>query len=217
MAHECPSCKAALKPDELGLVPTARLTEESAKRTAAEKAAQDAQKQLTDLTASNNLAQLRLSLSGEAVISERNTKQVYAAYKADIEGNEKPPSLADWLKGDGATWGAVLKAAQAPVPPAPPTSPATQTPPAPASPPPPPSQTPPAPPAPQAPNPPPNTNPGTVSAAPNTGLTPEQYSRMSGEIATRYVNERNPAEKAKIRAEQKALDERFKSSASGQA
>ena len=217
MAHECPSCKAALKPDELGLVPAARLTEESTKRTAAEKAAQDAQKQLSDLTASNHLAQLRLSLSGEAVISERNTKQVYAAYKADIEGNEKPPSLADWLKGDGATWGAVLKAAQAPAHPAPPAPPAPQTPPAPAAP---PFQTPPAPPAPQppqTPNPPPNTNPGTVPAAPNTGLTPEQYSRLSGEIATRYVNERNPAEKAKIRAEQKALDERFKSSTSGQA
>lgn len=205
MPHNCPHCKAEIKPNELGLVPTERLTEETQKRTVAEAAAQTAQSELTKAQTALKSTNIRLSLAGDRVVSEKHARQVSAAYEADIEGVEKPPTLAEWLQGDGKIWGQALNAAQAPLSPQAPQAPPATSPAQPAQP-----QPQPQPPAtPPAAPPPPNTNPGTLPATPGPGLTPAQYATEADRLSRDYARARTTEEKNAINQKKRDLDARF--------
>jgi len=115
MGLNCPHCTKELNPVELGVVPSSRLTEETGKRRDMEAKLAEAQKEAAQIRATADLAATRLALAGAAAPSDRDAKRLRAAYQADIEGDEKPPSFADWAAGDGAAMVASLRPAAAPV------------------------------------------------------------------------------------------------------
>lgn len=129
MGLNCPHCTKELNPVELGVVPSSRLTEETGKRRDMEAKLAEAQKEAAQIRATSDLAATRLALAGAAAPSDRDAKRLRAAYQADIEGDEKPPSFADWAAGDGAAMVASLRPAVAPVA-APAAAPAGSPPPA---------------------------------------------------------------------------------------
>ena len=127
MSFACPHCT---KPIE-DVVPRARLDEKTsaiknqdAKLTALE----EQLKAMENVKAeAAQVARLRdeLALSRAGIQDERQARRVLGAWKADSEGAEKPPSLTDWMKADGADFLAAFRAAPAAAPadPAAPASP----------------------------------------------------------------------------------------------
>jgi len=115
MGLNCPGCKIELNPVELGVVPSSRLTEETGKRRDMEAKLAEMQKEAAQIRATSDLAATRLALAGGAAPSDRDAKRLRAAWQADIEGAENPPSFADWAAGDGAAMVASLRPAAAPV------------------------------------------------------------------------------------------------------
>ena len=115
MGLNCPGCKIELNPVELGVVPSSRLTEETGKRRDMEAKLAEAQKEAAQIRATSDLAATRLALAGGAAPSDRDAKRLRAAWQADIEGAENPPSFADWAAGDGAAMVASLRPVAAPV------------------------------------------------------------------------------------------------------
>jgi hypothetical protein len=127
MSFACPHCT---KPIE-DVVPRARLDEKTsaiknqdAKLTALE----EQLKAMEGVKAeAAHVARLRdeLALSRAGIQDERQARRVLGAWKADSEGAEKPPSLTDWMKADGADFLAAFRAAPAAAPadPAAPASP----------------------------------------------------------------------------------------------
>ena len=114
--HKCLSCLAALDLSALKLAPISHLTAERQKVAAESERATTLEKQLADAAKAGSLTAARLALAGSAAPSEREAKLTMAAYQADIEGNDKPPLLSDWLAGDGARWAPQAAAASAPAP-----------------------------------------------------------------------------------------------------
>ena len=115
MGLNCPGCKIELNPVELGVVPSSRLTEETGKRRDMEAKLAEMQKEAAQIRATSDLAATRLALAGGAAPSDRDAKRLRAAWQADIEGSENPPSFADWAAGDGAAMVASLRPVAAPV------------------------------------------------------------------------------------------------------
>jgi hypothetical protein len=115
MGLNCPGCKIELNPVELGVVPSSRLTEETGKRRDMEAKLAEMQKEAAQIRATSDLAATRLALAGGAAPSDRDAKRLRAAWQADIEGAENPPSFADWAAGDGAAMVASLRPVAAPV------------------------------------------------------------------------------------------------------
>lgn len=114
--HKCPGCSAALDLSALKLAPVSHLTAERQKVAAESERAAALEKQLVESARVASLTTTRLALAGAAAPSERDAKLTLAAYNADIEGNDKPPTLADWLAGDGARWAPQAAAAPAAAP-----------------------------------------------------------------------------------------------------
>lgn len=115
MGLNCPHCTKELNPVELGVVPSSRLTEETGKRRDMEAKLAEMQKEAAQIRATSDLAATRLALAGGAAPSDRDAKRLRAAWQADIEGAENPPSFADWAAGDGAAMVASLRPVAAPV------------------------------------------------------------------------------------------------------
>ena len=115
MGLNCPGCKIELNPVELGVVPSSRLTEETGKRRDMEAKLAEIQKEAAQIRATSDLAATRLALAGGAAPSDRDAKRLRAAWQADIDGAENPPSFADWAAGDGAAMVASLRPVAAPV------------------------------------------------------------------------------------------------------
>ena len=126
MSFACPHCT---KPIE-DVVPRARLDEKTSaiKNQDAKLAGLEEQLKAMETVKAEaaQVARLRdeLALSRAGIQDERQARRVLGAWKADSEGAEKPPSLTDWMKADGADIVAAFRAAPAPSAPADPAAPA---------------------------------------------------------------------------------------------
>lgn len=146
-----------------------------------------ASRELQALQSGSSINALRLQLA-QGAPDERTTKQLMAAYKADIEGNDKPPTIGDWLQGDGKLWASALKPVATTTPPAtPPAVPPAATPPAAA---------------------PPNTSTTAVPASPPTKATPDQVKKRAAEIVAERkiaVQQGDTKKAAALKEEHEAL------------
>ena len=96
----------------LEAVPKSRLDTQITAKREAEAALTEAQGKLADLPKiTKRLAELEgevvthrtaAELSALGVTDSRAQRSLRAIYSAEIDGVEKPPTLADWIKGDGA-------------------------------------------------------------------------------------------------------------------
>lgn len=193
MSFNCPHCT---KPIE-DVVPRSRLDEKNNTIKAQDQKLKDMGDQLAATeTLKAEAAQVgslrdQLALARAGITDERTGRRLLGAYRAEIEGTEKPPALADWIKGDGADLLATLRAAH----PAPAVAPPEAAPGAPAAAPPPPAPTPALPKDRGAPPPP----------APGTGrLTVAQAEERAAPLRAEY-RQATPERKTAIRAELDAI------------
>ena len=113
MSFSCPHCT---KPIE-DVVPRSRLDEKNNTIKAQDQKIKDMGDQLAATeTLKAEVAQVgnlrdQLALARAGITDERTGRRLLGAYRAEIEGTEKPPALADWIKGDGADLLATLRAA----------------------------------------------------------------------------------------------------------
>lgn len=120
MSFTCPHCT---KPID-DVVPRSRLDEKNNTIKVQDQKLKDMGDQLAATeTLKAEAAQVgslrdQLALARAGITDERTGRRLLGAYRAEIEGAEKPPALADWIKGDGADLLATLRAAP-PAPPAP--------------------------------------------------------------------------------------------------
>ena len=103
MQITCPSCNAASEhPD---LVTRGTLTKQVADK---DTALAEAQARIADLTARATAAARvsdELTLARNGITDPVLARRTLAAYKSDVEElGDKAPSLADWVKGDGASF-----------------------------------------------------------------------------------------------------------------
>lgn len=113
MSFTCPHCT---KPIE-DVVPRSRLDEKNNTIKVQDQKLKDMGDQLAATEAlkaeAAQVGSLRdqLALARAGITDERTGRRLLGAYRAEIEGAEKPPALADWIKGDGADLLATLRAA----------------------------------------------------------------------------------------------------------
>ena len=171
MGFDCPHCSKEI-PD---VVPHSRLREKAEAVRAADVKIADLEAKLASLPdlerRAGEAAQLQteLLLSRAGVQDPKTCRRIVAAYRADSEGIEKPPTLSDWLAGDGAD---LLARFQAPAPPPAPAPAAGAT-----------AQPPPPAPATGLPRDPSGGAPA-VPRAP--GLTAEQFAPLQAKILSEY-------------------------------
>lgn len=113
MSFTCPHCT---KPID-DVVPRSRLDEKNNTIKVQDQKLKDMGDQLAATeTLKAEVAQVgslrdQLALARAGITDERTGRRLLGAYRAEIEGAEKPPALADWIKGDGADLLATLRAA----------------------------------------------------------------------------------------------------------
>lgn len=113
MSFTCPHCT---KPID-DVVPRSRLDEKNNTIKVQDQKLKDMGDQLAATeTLKAEAAQVgslrdQLALARAGITDERTGRRLLGAYRAEIEGAEKPPALADWIKGDGADLLATLRAA----------------------------------------------------------------------------------------------------------
>lgn len=194
MSFTCPHCT---KPID-DVVPRSRLDEKNNTIKVQDQKLKDMGDQLAATeTLKAEAAQVgslrdQLALARAGITDERTGRRLLGAYRAEIEGAEKPPALADWIKGDGADLLATLRAAP-PAPPAPAAAPMDAI-------------APPAAPPPPAPSPAlPRDRGAPPPPAPGTGrLTVVQAEERAAPLRAEY-RQAAPERKAAIRAELDAI------------
>jgi pyruvate/2-oxoglutarate dehydrogenase complex dihydrolipoamide acyltransferase (E2) component len=104
MAYDCPHCQKSID----DVIPRARLDEKNTIIKAQDERFKKMEDQLREIETlreqAGQVGRLRdeLALSRAGVHDERQARRILGAWRADSEGHEKPPTLHEWMSGDGA-------------------------------------------------------------------------------------------------------------------